>query len=131
MPEVFGDDFRPIEDSPAEEVKLPDTPEERHKLKLEMLAKETDDQRSERRVTELKRHIDVHMENVKDAHEKYPAPVHRDFGSMSEVEQKNWNARRSDIDMANRAYHLAIRRTCEEHKAEEAHLSQLRNKGAA
>lgn len=121
--------FEPMREPVASgeaKAKQPETEAERNKRKFEALGKEDDEQRSTRRHSELKRHIDAHLETVAKSHEMYPAPMGRQFVEWTEDEQKLWNMRRNDIDMANRAYHLAVRRTFEEHQNEEAHLARLR-----
>lgn len=119
------------EDPPAvmkaadEPAKQPDTPEERHKKRLEAVENEPHEKTSERRQTELQLHHKTHMENVQASHEKYPAPL--DFRNCAtDAERNNWNARANDIQMANRAYHLAVRATFAEHQGEDAHLGRLR-----
>src|SRR6185312_8690713 len=110
---------------PVEKAAQPLSESQLRAKRLEAAAKENDDECSERRAKELAVHLDAHFENVDAAHDKYPAPVGRydeqgrTFEDWPEQVQKNWNARRKDIDMSNRAYHLAVRRTFAEHQAED------------
>lgn len=113
-----------------EKVKLPPTEEERRKARLEKAEKETDVERSERRGKELARHFDTHMENVKEAHASLPASLTRNFEEWTPEQQRNWNERSKVIASANRAYHLAVKRTFAEHVAEDKHLKRVRDAAA-
>jgi hypothetical protein len=118
----------PVEDKAPEKAVLPKTEAERWSHHLEtVVSKEDDDTRSTRRHKELNALLDTHLANVAKSHEMYP--VRRvPYKTLTQQEQKNWNEKRRDIDMANRAYHLAVRRTCAAHVAEDAHLAKLRAK---
>jgi hypothetical protein len=118
------------EEAPVERVKLPPTPEERQKLRLETAAKENDDDRTKRRAKEMGVHLEAHKSNIAEAHELFPAPVHRRWEDYTEDEKKNWNERGKIITSANRAYHLAVRRTFDEHLAEDRHVQKLRDDAA-
>jgi hypothetical protein len=109
----------------AQEVKLPPNEAERRKLRLEKAAGEDDDVRSERHATELKVHLDTHFENIGKIHTDYPTPD-KPYLAMTHSEQLTWNEKRKQIDMANRAYHLAIKRTCAEHREESVHVAKVR-----
>lgn len=124
MPDVNGNGRAPQPPAlPAVEVvKQPMTDQERRKQRLEQALAETDDERSTRRASELKRHGEAHAEWIAEAHAMHPAPVHRDWEAMTEAEQKAWNARRELIDSANKAYHLAVRRVYADHVAEDMHI---------
>jgi hypothetical protein len=113
-----------------EKVKLPPTEAERHKLRLDNAAKESDDDRTKRRAKEFGAHLEAHKTYVAEAHEKFPAPLHRNWAAFTEEEKKNWNLRGTEIASANRAYHLAVRRTFDEHQAEERHIGKLRDEAA-
>lgn len=110
-----------------EQVKLPPTEAERRKARLEKAEKESDDERSERRTKELRVHFDAHMENVKEAHANYPAPLTRNFEEWTFDEQRNWNERSKVIASANKAYHLAVKRTFAEHVTEDNHVKRVRD----
>lgn len=105
--------------------KLPPTEKERKAAHLDMVAKEDDKARFDRRASELKTQLDIHFENINQAHEKYPYRRIA-FEDMTEAEQRNWNERRNDIDMANKAYHRAVKATCAAHSDEDIHLAKLR-----
>jgi hypothetical protein len=119
--------------APEEKVVLPDTPEQRTKKRLEAAVKETDDQRSERRAKELSRHFDAHMENIKGIHAAHPAvffthgmPQLAGMSDDAVTDAMNaWNARRTQIDQANKAYHRAVRQTFAEHLAEDVHVRKV------
>jgi hypothetical protein len=115
----------PVAEEPA--AKQPETEAERRKRRLAEVEKESDDAKSKRRAAELAVHHSAHTENVAAAHERYPAPVafERDR-EYTRAEIENWNARRKDIDMANKAYHRAVRRTVLEHQAEDEHCARVR-----
>lgn len=118
-----------VEDKIPEKAVLPKTEAERWAAHLEVVAKEDEKTQYDRRAGDLKVLIDTHFENVAKSHEMYP--VRRiPYKEMTEQEQRDWNAKRNDIDMANRAYHLAVRRTCASHVAEDEHLVKLRAKVA-
>lgn len=80
---------------------------------------DTDDTRSVRRGAELGALLTTHRENVAEAHRQFPTPlVHKfsKFSGMTDEQKKNWNRKRGVIDSANRAYHLAVRRACAQHR---------------
>jgi hypothetical protein len=108
----------------------PPTEDERAALQLEKLKGESDDTRSKRRAAELQALSDTHLENVKNSHKRYPTP-NVPYAQFTPAEQKRWQEKRKDLDQANRAYHLAVRRTCGQHRAEDAMLIQLRAEAAA
>lgn len=108
-----------------EKVKLPPTEAERHAARLETAAKESDDDRSKRRAKEIGSHFEAHKENVAEAHEMFPAPMHRDWERLTDEEKKNWNLRGQRITSANRAYNLAVKRTFADHQAEDRHITKL------
>ena len=118
-------------DKPVERVKLPPTEAERLKIRLDNAAKENDDDRSKRRAKEFQAHIDAHKENLAEAHATFPAPVHRNWDEYTDEEKKNWNERGKVIASANRAFHLACRRSLGDHQAEDRHVSKLRAEEAA
>jgi hypothetical protein len=107
----------------AEKVSLPPTEAERRKTRLDKAVKESDDERSERHAAELRTHLGVHFENIAKIHQDYPTPD-MPYLSMTTDEQKRWNAKRNQIDMANRAYHLAIKRQCADHREEHIHVAK-------
>lgn len=116
----------------------PDTPSEAQKKRLTRALKETDDERSERRAGELKTHFDAHMENIKGIHAAYPASFFTK-GSYDELllNEKAFkdaveadNARRVQIDSANKAYHRAVRATFADHQAEDHHIRSEQAKAA-
>jgi hypothetical protein len=131
MPEVNGNDG-PRDEAPKNEaakpaaVRKPLTPEERRKAKLAAVVQETDEQRAQRRASELETHFKLHMDAVKAAHARFPAPMHRDWTKYTDPQRKAWNERRKHIDIANRKYHDAVRRTVKEHREEEAHVMRER-----
>lgn len=108
--------------------KQPETETERRKRRLAAAEQEPDDDRAKRRAAELDVHRSAHMENVAGAHAKYPnAPLHFEKGREYTVtEMSDWNARRNDIDMANKAYHRAVKLTFAEHQAEDTHIVRVR-----
>jgi hypothetical protein len=120
--------------APEAKAVLPPTEAERRKARFDKLAQEPNDKRSERRAGEFKVHLDVHFENVAEAHESYPTPDMAEgyskasypFEEWTREEQTRWNEKRKQIDSANRAYHLAVRRTFVEHVAEDNHLAKVR-----
>lgn len=124
----------PEQEAAAQAVVLPDTPAQRHEKRMEAAAKETDQQRSERRAAELKRHLDAHNENIAGIHAAYPAVMFTrgmpEIESLSdkavEDQMRAWNARRHQIDMANKAYTNAVRTSYAEHKAEDVHIRGVR-----
>jgi hypothetical protein len=118
-------DAAPMAEAPA---KQPETEAERRKRRLDAAEKESDDDRSKRRAGELGVHLTAHMENVAASHAKYPnAPLHFERGREYTVaEMTDWNARRNDIDMANKAYYRAVMLTFAEHQAEDAHIVRVR-----
>ena len=105
-----------------EKVKLPPTEAERKKLHLEMVLKESEDERFERRKKDMALHLEVHMLNVAEAHEKHPAPLTRDFENWTDAQQRSWNERSKTLASANRAYHLALRATFAKHQEEDRHI---------
>ncbi len=107
-----------------EEVRQPETPEERRKNKFAKLHEEDDDARSQRRASELAQLLVVHQSNIQEAHDAYPAPLHRDWEAMTPDQQRAWNERRSKIDSANKAYNRAVQAAIAEHRAEDVHLAQ-------
>jgi hypothetical protein len=113
-------------DAPEEKVTLPPTEADRLKLRLDNAAKENDDDRSKRRAKEIGVHFEAHLANVTEAHTLFPAPVHREWDELTDDEKKNWNERGKMIASANRAYHLAVKRTVAEHQAEDRHVAKLR-----
>lgn len=120
-----------VEEKAPEKAVLPKTESERWAHHLEsVVAKEDDDTRSKRRHKELSALVDTHFANVAKSHEMYPVRK-IPYKTLTQQEQKNWNEKRRDIDMANRAYHLAVRRTCAAHVAEDVHLVRLRKEAAA
>lgn len=125
MPEVDNNDHE-VPAEAAKEVAKPITEADRKRLHLEMLGRESDQDRERRRANELNAPYDVHKLNVERAHEMYPARPHVAFFDLTTAEQENWNKRRHDIDMANKAYHRAVRDTVATHVAEDAHLAKLR-----
>ena len=124
----------PVDDLPAkpvaEEVKLPPTPEERHKMRMDNAAKESDKQRSERRAKELQAHIEAHKQFIAEAHEKFPAPLHRRWEEYTDDEKRNWNERGKEIASANKAFALACQRTVGDHMAEDRHVRKLHDEAA-
>jgi hypothetical protein len=131
MPERNGNDKRPSEPEAlsveVEEasVRPPETPAERHKQRMDKAASESDDERSKRRHRELHVHKAAHEVHVAAAHAAHPVPPGVKFENLTEEQQHNWNARSAEIASANRAYHLAVRREFEDHRAEDIHVRRV------
>ena len=117
----------PAAASPA---KPPPTEEQRAALRLEKLKTEKEEDRTKRRTDEIKALTDAHLANVLAAHALWPTPA-KPFEDMTETEQQNWQTKRKDIDQANRAYHLAVKRTCAAHRSEDVTLARVRAEEAA
>lgn len=114
-------DFAPT--NPA--VRLPPTESERQAAALESLKQEDDAARTKRRAAELQALTNTHLDNVKKSHARFPTR-NIPFQKLTEQERRNWQQKRKDLDQANRAYHLAVRRVCAKHRAEDAALAQAR-----
>lgn len=126
MPEAEkdqGSEEAALAPAAVEKVGLPPNEAERRKTRLEKAVSESDDARSERHAAELKTHLDVHFENISKVHTDYPTPD-KPYLSMTHNEQVTWNEKRKQIDMANRAYHLAIKRTYGDHREESVHVAK-------
>jgi hypothetical protein len=119
----------PAEEKASEKVTLPKTEAEIRAVHLKKIESESDDDRSARRDGELKALFVTHLENANKAHEMFPTR-RIPFTDMTRVEQLNWNSKRKNIDMANRAYHLAVKRTCANHRTEDIHLAKVRDAAA-
>ena len=135
MPEQNGKVERVIPpalpDPATEKVKLPPTEAERRKLRLERALKESDDERSARHAKELATHLEVHMADVREAHEMYPdAPMTRDVENWTEAQANAWNERSKTIASAKRAYHLAVARQFADHQEEHRHVRQFHDERA-
>jgi hypothetical protein len=133
MPDRNGNDngrAMAIDPPVVEAVRLPETPAERRKRRLEAALAESDEQRSKRRHEELHTHKQAHNEHLTEAHAIYPVPLDLKFENLTEDQQQAWNARSLIIASANRAYHLAVRQTFEEHQAENAHLQRTYSEAA-
>jgi hypothetical protein len=135
MPDKNGSDkvqadpvVLPVE---APKVTQPETPAERRKRRLEAAVQESDDDRSKRRHAELSSHKAAHTIWITEAHEAHPVPLDVKFEDLTEAQQHSWNERGGVIASANKAYHLAVRRTFEEHQAEDAHIRRVRDAAAA
>jgi hypothetical protein len=129
-PPALPVDELPEKEKVEEMVKLPPTPEERLQLRLETAAKESDDDRAKRRDKEFGLHVEAHKTYVAEAHAAFPAPLHRNWEGYTDEEKKNYNERGRAIASANKAYHLAVRRTFDEHLAEDRHVKKLRDDAA-
>lgn len=121
-------DINDPNDEDTERGRLPETPAERVKRRHAEAEAETDDERSDRRAEELATHLDSHAATIASIHTTHPAPFSSrqlDWeNDLSDAEKLAWNERARQIGMANRAYHLAVRRTFEEHRAEDRHVAQ-------
>jgi hypothetical protein len=135
MPDKNGSDNVQAESValPVEEPKVtqPETPAERRKRRLEAAVQESDDNRSKRRHAELSSHKAAHDIWMAEAHAAHPVPLDVKFEDLTEAQQRSWNERGAVIASANRAYHLAVRRTFEEHQAEDAHIRKVHTEAAA
>jgi uncharacterized protein (DUF2235 family) len=136
MPDKNGNDggrsltgVSPVEEV-VEKVRQPETPAERRKRRHEAALTESDEDRSKRRHVELHSHKEAHNVHIAEAHANHPVPLDVKFENLTEDQQRDWNARSAVIASANRAYHLAVRTTFEEHQAEDAHIQRTRNEAA-
>ncbi len=132
MPDKNGNGTKPVELSSEVEgpARQPDTPMERHKKRLEAASQEDDFGRSKRRHAELSSHKAAHELHIAEAHDAHPVPLDVKFENLTTEQQHSWNERNAVIASANRAYHLAVRRTFEEHQAEDAHIRRVRTEAA-
>lgn len=131
MPELNNEDV-PMKDDTApapEVVKKPPTEAERKTAHLAMVANEGEEDRVKRRASEFQALTNVHVDNVKKSHDMYPTR-RIDYLKMDQDEQRRWNDKRKNIDQANRAYHLAVRRVANDHREEDIHLAKLREAAA-
>lgn len=139
MPDKNGNGTKPalepdvLPEVAVEEPKArqPETPVERRKRRLDEALAESDEDRSKRRHAELSSHKAAHDIHMAEAHAAHPVPLDVKFEDLTEDLQRSWNERSLVIASANRAYHLAVKRTFEEHQAEDAHIRRVRSEATA
>lgn len=112
--------------APVEAVKKPPTPEEQRELHLAKVAKESDEDRFRRRSAEFEVLLKNHNQQIALARAMFNAP-NKPFKNMTPEEQRKWNLRRAEIDKANQAYHMAVRRVHASHVEEDVHFKRLRD----
>lgn len=81
--------------------------------------KESDVDTSARRKSELEAVFASHQEKVQRAHKAFPTP-NIPFAKMSDADKRRAREKLKLIIAANRVYHLAVRTTCDKHRAEDA-----------
>lgn len=79
---------------------------------------EKDEERSARHKKELDQVFGSHMYNMRGIHDQFNIPIGAKFEELNEEQQKAHGERSKHIVMANRAYHLEVKRLCQEHRTQ-------------
>jgi hypothetical protein len=101
--------------APTAPAKAPDPPKK----------EESDEDRSKRRSAELAAHLTLHKERVAEAHRRHPSPEGVKFTRLDRQQKIDRNLRRKLIDEHNAAYAAAVKKTCGDHRAEDAALASI------
>lgn len=88
-----------------------------------MAEDDTDETRAERQAKELRAHLDEHLDAVKRIHEQHPTPAVK-FTRMTREEQIRFRSKQEGLIKANKKYTQNIKRTCAQHRDDNAKLAR-------